>query len=170
MSERVLLTLRLHAPLGYRGLENPPFLGLRADGLGDHGLDFALNSEGSRDGVDDPGYTNEEVFLFEERDLIVFDPDDGPRLATELPSPFFYGRGLSKESIEADRKGSFLLIPGEYLFFQWRPKNEPELREGLEWFARESWWEDQKADGPYIVRRILEDKALATQVLRAIAR
>ena len=103
-------------------------------------------------------------------DLIVFDPDDGPRLATELPSPFFYGRGLSKESIEADRKGSFLLIPGEYLFFQWRPKNEPELREGLEWFARESWWEDQKADGPYIVRRILEDKALATQVLRAIAR
>lgn len=55
---------------------------------------------------------------------------------------------------------------GRYLFMQWRPEDEDELREGLEWFARESWWDGNRGVGPYIVRRVKEDGKLATQALR----
>jgi hypothetical protein len=40
--------------------------------------------------------------------------------------------------------------------------------EGLEWFAREAWWERSAALGPYILRRVREDGRLATQALRRL--
>jgi hypothetical protein len=51
---------------------------------------------------------------------------------------------------------------------QFRPRDLEELRAGLEWFARESWWENAGARGPYLVRRVAEDGKLATQVIRCI--
>jgi hypothetical protein len=39
---------------------------------------------------------------------------------------------------------------------------------GLEWFARETWWEKAGGRGPYILRRVREDGGLATQALRRI--
>jgi hypothetical protein len=59
-----------------------------------------------------------------------------------------------------------LLPAGRYLFMQWRPRDAAELAEGIEWFARECWWEGNRGRGPYFVRRIKEDGKLATQILR----
>ena len=58
------------------------------------------------------------------------------------------------------------LAPGVYAFVQWRPSDEEELMAGLEWFAREAWWQRAAAKGPFILRRIREDGALATQAMR----
>jgi len=198
MPDFTLLTLRLHAPIPYEGIENPPFAGLPSpaearDLSPGHGIsERPAGKAGLEDG-------EEELFVFDESGLIAFDPDDGPRVALPLPPPCFYGRAVqakrprreagalppeSAESAEAASpegagsavpegakaasRGEYALRPGAYLFMQFRPLDEEELRGGLEWFARESWWEGAEARGPYVVRRVAEDGKLATQVLRAI--
>jgi hypothetical protein len=45
-----------------------------------------------------------------------------------------------------------------------------ELSAGIEWFAREIWWQRIGASGPYMLRRVREDGGLATQALRRIGR
>lgn len=143
-----LLNLRLHAPLPFMGLENPP--------LGAGAL-FALPA--------DLAEGAEELFVFPQEGLISFDPDDGPRAAKTLPLPAFHGRG----GRGAAALGSPWSIPaGSYLFMQFRPQEEAEFLEGLEWFAREAWWEGQKSQGPWLVRRLREDGGLATQILRSL--
>jgi hypothetical protein len=173
-----LLVLDLHAPLPYGGLENPPVAGAplegsilvldAAGGIGETAIGLGL-----ADG-------DEEVFLFDEEALVDFDPDEGPRMRPSLPAPRFYGRGGAARAAgagaaaaappAAPRGTARREIPrGRYAFMQWRPRDESELAEGLEWFAREVWWERSAVEGPYIVRRLREDGALATQVLRRLA-
>ena len=214
MAGMELLTLDLRSPLEYSGLENPPLSGALLEG---------------RDMEDG----EEELFLFDEEELVAFDPDDGPSLRRPLPRPRFYGRrprrdgvpgasksdgrlarishskiGLSARSDEneersvlfarehrveeattrsarfcglaanaisvllswkkAARHEKYGLAAGEYVFLQWRPRDVEELMEGLEWFARQAWWERAAAKGPYILRRVREDGRLATQALRRI--
>jgi hypothetical protein len=155
-----LLTLDLRSPLTYSGLENPPIAGapftgktLVPDGSG--ALVEAGLGEGMLEG-------EEELFLFDEEELIDFDPDEGPSLRRPLPRPRFYGRRPAPVTAEGR------LAAGTYAFLQWRPQDEEELLEGIEWFAREAWWQRAAMKGPYILRRIREDARLATQALRKI--
>ncbi len=124
----------------------------------------------------------EELFVFEADQFIVFDKDDGPRLAARLPAPVFYGRlgggqntgaahagqnGAAPSSGAADTAAAlYTLEPGAYLLLQWRPADSASLREGIEYFARQAWWEDEKTEGPYCLRRLREDSRIATQLWR----
>ena len=163
MAAMELLTLNLRSALFYSGFENPPFTGVPSAGT-------TIVSDGSphlreaRFGSD-MAEGEEELFLFDEEDLIAFDPDDGPLLCRPLPRPSFYGRRAS-DGKTAEQAAS--LGVGCYLFLQWRPSDEDELLAGLEWFAKEAWWQRVATKGPYILRRLREDGALATQVLRRI--
>jgi hypothetical protein len=141
MADFELLTLGLRAPLDFRGFEDPPFPGLPVEAEGE-----------------------EELFLFDEDELVAFDPDDGPRLRRPLPRARFYGR---RPAPEAAPRG-LELAAASYVFLQWRPRGEAELEAGLEWFAREAWWGRYPARGPYILRRVREDGGLATQALRRL--
>lgn len=95
--------------------------------------------------------------------------DAGPRAAPSLPAP--------------ERIGS--IPPGRYRFMQWRPCAEAaaelpasgimeapgpagarDLREGIEYFARELWWADEKTEGPWYFRALREDGKVAYQLLR----
>lgn len=149
-----LLNLRLHASLRYSGMENPPFVGLGRPG--DPWFAAVLPEEGK-----------EELFVFEAEDLVLFDPDDGPKVVAPLPAPRFHGTGLKLGEKTGEGETEYSLPRGEYLFMQWRPANEGELLSGMEYFAREAWWEGTKAMGPYLLRRVLEDGKVATQLLRS---
>jgi hypothetical protein len=170
-----LLTLDLRSPIAYPGLENPPLTGAPLSGsailpsVSGKLVELGLGS--------DMAEGEEELFLFDEEELVGYDPDEGPSLRRQLPRPRFYGRraagrapsasGEPPERDAASKLGSEArLPPGGYAFLQWRPRNEAELLEGLEWFAKESWWERTGAVGPYMLRRIFEDGKLATQALR----
>lgn len=156
MPELNLLNLRLHAPLRYSGMENPPFVGLGRPG--DPWTALVRPEEG-----------HEELFVFEAEDLVVFDPDEGPRAVRPLPAPRFHGRGLALGERPAEAESEHALPRGDYLFMQWRPAGEDELLAGIEFFAREAWWEGAKATGPYLLRRVLEDGKVATQLLRSLS-
>jgi hypothetical protein len=186
MSSYSLLVLDLRAPLSYRGVENPPLAGLPQGGdvplpCPDGAIRVVAIGSALEEG-------DEELFLFDSDELVSFDPDDGPRLAAAIPPARFYGRAArgpacagcsapcapAAQTASGDIDGAreiagpeWRLPAGRYLFMQWRPANEAELADGIEWFARESWWEGRSGLGPYIVRRLKEDGKLATQILRA---
>jgi hypothetical protein len=163
-----LLSLDLRSPLEYGGLENPPLSGAPLSGTvlipAAEGsvLELGLGADMSEG--------EEELFLFDEGDIVDFDPDDGPKLRRPLPGPRYYGRRPAPGKAFAGGSGapSAKLEAGSYAFLQWRPRDEGELLEGLEWFARESWWERSAACGPYFIRRVREDGRLATQALRRL--
>jgi hypothetical protein len=168
MASFELLTLDLRSPLEYRGLENPPLSGAPLSGRvlvprsAASILELGIGA--------DMAEGEEELFLFDDEDLIDFDPDDGPRLRRPLPGPRYYGRrpAPGKASVGEASGPSAKLDAGSYTFLQWRPCDEGELLEGLEWFARESWWTRSAASGPYFLRRVREDGKLATQALRRL--
>jgi hypothetical protein len=162
-----LLTLDLRSPLEYGGLENPPISGAPLSGevlLPDASgslLGLGLGADMTEGG--------EELFLFDDEDLVEFDPDEGPKLRRPLARPRYYGRRPVSAASSGEAAGpQAKLDAGTYAFLQWRPRDERELEEGLEWFAREAWWEGSPAAGPYILRRVREDGKLATQALRRL--
>jgi hypothetical protein len=167
MPNLVLLSLDLRSPLDWRGLENPPFAGAPLSGRA-----FLPSPSGSLLELglgDDMAEGEEELFLFDEEELVDFDPDEGPALRRPLPRPRFYGRRAPRGGADGGSAASLApasLAAGSYAFLQWRPRDEGELTEGLEWFAREAWWERRAAAGPYILRRLREDGRLATQAWR----
>jgi hypothetical protein len=162
MADFELLTLDLRSPLAYSGLENPPIVGAPLSGTvllpsaPGSLLELGLGA--------DMGEGDEELFLFDEEELVGFDPDEGPSLRRPLPRPRFYGRRPAPAGAAPGAE----LAAGGYAFLQWRPRDEEELLIGLEWFARQAWWERTAARGPYILRRVREDGRLATQVLRRL--
>jgi hypothetical protein len=168
MADFELLTLDLRSPLAYPGLENPPLAGAPLRGVAL--LPSAAGSFRELGIGADMAEGEEELFLFDEGELVDFDSDEGPRLRRPLPRPRYYGRrSLPGAEPAGGPEGSpSRLAAGGYVFLQWRPRDEEELMEGLEWFARESWWERSATQGPYILRRVREDGKLATQALRRL--
>jgi hypothetical protein len=165
MSALELLTLELRSPLPFFGLENPPLAGAPLSGW-----TLLPRPDLVRVGIgEDMEEGEEELFVFDEEELVSFDPDEGPALRRPLPSPRFYGR-RSTPGPGSEPGAAKGLPAGSYAFLQWRPRDEGELIEGLEWFAREVWWEGAAVKGPYALRRLREDGRLATQALRMIAR
>ncbi len=167
MESYSLLTLDLRSSLPFDGVENPPFSGAPLEGsmpapLAEGGVSDLAIGEGLEEG-------EEELFLFDEAELVRFDPDEGPRVALELPRPGFYGHSVPRGGREAGTGPSRRELPrGAYAFMQWRPADAGGLARGLEWFAREAWWEGMAMEGPYMLRRLREDGKLATQVLRRL--
>jgi hypothetical protein len=131
-----LLSLDLRSSLGYRGMEHPAVRGIPLRGS----IPITAGSgngslEEYRIGAD-MAEGEEEIFVFDEEDLIVFDPDAGPCLKMPLPSPRYYGRSTMRDD------GAVYSLPaGRYLFLQFRPHDDAEFADG-------------------------EDGRLATQILR----
>jgi hypothetical protein len=166
MADLELLTLDLRSNLAYSGMENPPISGAPLSGR-----TILPSVSGSLVELDlgmDMENGEEELFLFDEEELVAFDPDEGPVLHWPLPRPRFFGRRAADGKLLASLPSSAGLAAGGYAFAQWRPRDEDELRKGLEWFAREAWWERARTTGPYVLRRVLEDGKLATQALRRL--
>jgi hypothetical protein len=169
MADMVLLSLDLRSPLAWYGLENPPLAGAPLSGRA-----FLPAPSGSliELGVGgDMAEGEEELFLFDDEELVAFDPDEGPELRRPLPRPRYYGRRAPRARASGEPApfpATAILAAGMYAFLQWRPRDEGELMAGLEWFAREAWWQRVAATGPYIVRRLREDGRLATQALRRV--
>jgi hypothetical protein len=174
MTELELFTLDLHSSIAYVGMENPPIVGAPLTGA----ALLPADSGGFREvGLgSDMEEGEEELFVFDAEELVAFDPDEGPSLRLPLPRPRYYGRRPAKRPGEASGEkkperapSETVLATGSYSFVQWRPRDEEELAAGLEWFAREVWWERVEASGPYILRRVREDGKLATQALRRLS-
>jgi hypothetical protein len=165
MADFELLTLDLRSPLAYSGLENPPLAGAPLSGKAL--LPTASGALAELGLGSDMEEGEEEIFLFDEEELVAFDPDEGPRLRRPLPRPRYYGRrGAGRGAPGLPLPGG--MAAGSYVFLQWRPLDEEGLLRGLEWFAQEAWWERASALGPYILRRVSEDGKLATQALRRL--
>ena len=171
MADMELLSLELRSPLDYRGFENPAIAGAPI-----RGATLLPTASGSMRELglgEDLSDGEEEVFFFDEEELVAFDANEGPVLRRPLPAPRFYGRRAAAPPDSAAQSASpaasaARLPTGAYAFVQWRPADEAGLIEGLEWFARETWWERTGAKGPYILRRLREDGKLATQAWRRI--
>jgi hypothetical protein len=168
MAAYELRILDLRAPLPYTGIENPSFAGGHPGGsvlvpIPEGRLLEIPTGPGLSEG-------DEEIFLFDEESLIEFDADNGPKIVPRLPTPGFYGRrnstggavfgGAALERRELPR--------GRYAFMQWRADTDEELLLGMEWFARETWWEQLRGEGPCILRRLREEGKLASQMLRRL--
>ncbi|HUX40459.1 MAG TPA: hypothetical protein VMV83_04745 [Rectinemataceae bacterium] len=129
---------------------------------------------------------DEELHRFD-LDLVPMGPE-GPRCRRPLPPPeaSYRRRGRESGAVEARAKegraeeertemranastGS-RLVAGLWLFTQWRPADGGELALGIEWFAREAWWEGRELEGKLFLRLVREDGKLAFQILGRLAR
>ena len=122
----------------------------------------------------------EELHVFGDS-LLSMSPD-GPRCRRPLPWPrASYRSGVAggKEGLpkgEASIRDSpararppLTLGAGLWLFSQWRPVDGWELADGIEWFAREGWWEGRELEGEFFLRLVREDSRVAFQILRRLA-
>jgi hypothetical protein len=147
-----LLSLRLAAPLPYRACEPSSQPGRSK---------LPAESEARTDLAE-----GAESLEIHEPSTLIIESADGPRLPALLPPPDWRGVALEGRSIASTGSDVRELAAGTYLFTQWRPADEEELRAGLEWFLREAWWEGTPGTGPVYLRRVFEDGRLATQALR----
>lgn len=147
MADPELKTLRLHAALRFREIPIPP--------------NFPFG------GPPSPADGDETLALYEPDSVIRFDPEDGPRSAGRLPPPFAFAEKTAP-GIPAAKPG-LELEPGVYGFLQVRAATMEELVRHLEDFARQAWWERMDCRGPYVVRRVFEDRRWATQIWRRLA-
>ena len=120
-----------------------------------------------------PGAEGEEsLYLFGEG-ILVQGPD-GPTCPQPLGGPIsaWANRrledGAPARSPPSQGEEGYRLEAGRWLFMQWRPSSGRELREGIEWFARESWWEGRRVEGPLHLRLVREDRKLAWQLFRRL--
>jgi hypothetical protein len=158
MNGYALLTLKLAAGLSYRrkGCEDEAFADFDA---------VAARGIPSEEG-------GETVLLYAPRSLIRFDDADGPRALREPGRPDAFGVSGEpgcerKTGIPADEAAAprIVLEPGLYAFMQWRVRDAASIREGIEFYARETWWEGLSIVGPWILRRVAEEGKIATQLL-----
>ena len=117
----------------------------------------------------------EELFVFDEAEIIHENTDEGPSIARPLPAPRWSGRGYDRANRGAGTLGSdeteaaaLRLEAGEYAFAQFRADSLNELTGAMDDFVRECWWERLPAAGSLFLRRIGEDGATSFQLLRRL--
>lgn len=103
---------------------------------------------------------NNEALLSWNSADIISDTPDGPRCARQLPPPKACGQTVAAGT-------PLTLEAGTYLFCQTRLAGVDSLCQAIEWFARETWWQGGRTNGPIFVRLIYEDGKTALQVLQA---
>ncbi|HUX38218.1 MAG TPA: hypothetical protein VMV44_09995 [Rectinemataceae bacterium] len=110
----------------------------------------------------------EEVHLYP-ADIFSSGPE-GPRCQRPLPKPDASWRSGTESpgGREAASEAGLLIGAGSWLFAQWRPLDGKELELGVEWFAREAWWERRPLVGDLFLRIVREDDRLAFQLLRRL--
>lgn len=113
---------------------------------------FILTEEGS------------ELVLLWNRNQLVVDGDDGPRIVNPLPPPLETGSSSPRRPASSETK-SLELPAGSYLFCQGRLKDSTSIAETLEWFFREAWWTKASYRDPVYLRLIREDSKTAVQVI-----
>ncbi len=172
MAGYTLLTLKLASALSYR----------RVDFEAEKFRDFAAVSA---EGI--PSAEGGETVLFYSPDSLVrFDEAEGPRILALPGKPERFGvsrenrHEAGEDKAGEDKAGEdkagegkeeegLTLEPGLYGFMQWRVADAAGLAEGIEYFARETWWEKLGCRGPWILRRVAEDGKIATQLLARLA-
>ena len=117
------------------------------------------------------GEEGDELLFALPEDLVVEGPD-GPRCTGRVDGPLqAWARREAGISGKGEEVGAgFRLAEGHWHFMQWRPGDGVELLEGVEWFARELWWEDRAAEGALFLRVVREEGKLAWQLLRREAK
>lgn len=136
----------------------------------------------------------ETVLYFRPEDLVDPTAVDGPRVLAAPGAPVATGASapgvaahteahnaanapaaaasaLPAGEADADAGTERLSIgPGIYAFLQWRAGDEDTLAEGIDYFARELWWERKATEGFWILRRVAEDGRMATQLIARLSR
>lgn len=109
--------------------------------------------------------------LFTLPDELFIEGDEGPRRRGRFvaPMPVRARREASGPAGGEGDRGGIGLAEGLWFFMQWRPGDEEELLNGIEWFARELWWERRATEGPRFLRVVREDGKLAWQLLQRAA-
>lgn len=107
----------------------------------------------------------ELIWMYEDAELIVSDPDNGPRLQNTWPKALFAGFRASTGKA-GNQQLSMSLKAGDYLFTQWRLQDFSNPAGGYEEFVRQIWWEQEKTEGLWILRIVREDNDIAFQGLR----
>ncbi len=167
MAGYTLLTLKLASALSYR----------RVDFEAEKFRDFAaVSAEGipSAEG-------GETVLFYSPASLVRFDEAEGPCILALPGKPERFGVSRENHHEEGEDKAEegkagevkeeegLTLEPGLYAFMQWRVADAAGLAGGIEYFARETWWEKLGCRGPWILRRVAEDGKIATQLLARLA-
>ncbi|MFZ4618879.1 MAG: hypothetical protein ACOYM2_22160 [Rectinemataceae bacterium] len=109
----------------------------------------------------------EEVYLFSPE---IYEPtQDGPRGRLRQPLP---EAAFASAAAQDDGAGTpcFCIEAGSWIFAQWRPESAEDLAEGMEWCAREAWWEQRRLEGPWLLRLVREDGQTAYQLLRRLTK
>jgi len=146
MRSITLYTLHLHKALEYQ-----TFLGA------------GKTSRSPQDYASIPG--EEIIWLFDDAKLVINDPDNGPRIENPWPVARFAGF-KTEPAPTGDQASRITVKAGDYLFTQWRTKDFADPSEGFEEFIRQIWWEQEKTEGPWILRIVREDNDIAFQGLR----
>lgn len=107
----------------------------------------------------------EIIWLFDDTELVINDPDNGPRIQNSWPEFLFVGQKTEPDQ-NADQASRIIIKAGDYLFTQWREKDCSDPSKGFEEFIRQIWWEQEKTEGPWILRIVREDNDIAFQGLR----
>jgi hypothetical protein len=111
---------------------------------------------------------SEAVFIWDRNQLVV-DSDDGPRLNRPLPPPLQSGSSEASSDIFLP-SSRIELAAGTYLFCQGRLEDLSSVEQTLEWFFRETWWTRAECRGPVYLRLIREDGKTAVQVIMESAK
>jgi hypothetical protein len=158
MNEYAFLTLKLAAGLSYRRER------CEEEAFADFDAVLARGIPSEEGG--------ETVLLYSPESLVRFDEAEGPRVLREPGRPEACGisgetgcERISGSPADDAPEARIVLEPGLYAFMQWRVRDSASMREGIEYFAREAWWEGRSIVGPWILRRVAEEGKIATQLL-----
>lgn len=141
-----LFTLHLHADLAYTG-SSPETKGF-------------FDPEEALKGVVDLKSGTERLIAFHKEDILT-NTSNGPKAKEEFGKAIFAGFAVKPE----ENQNTLILKKGDYLFTQSTYKDFASIKNTIESFERDIWWEKQKTEGPYYIRLVPEDGKTALQIL-----
>jgi len=128
-----------------------------------------LRSASNTFSADLPLPAGDSIRVFDPDSIVFNQPDSGPALIRPFPAARFSGEAIVYSN-QGDGRDHYSIVPGDYFFVQWRESSFTSIEDGLEDFIRQVWWNGEKTEGPWILRIVAEDGAMAYQGLRLISR